>query len=166
MAVHIEIARPILLPGGVLLIPELGAYYLELEQDKHQLIGVNIPDTSRSSALLKAGLKWRGAVGCVEECPVQPWFGLAVTRELKDLPPQGPPLAFSHGIAGQRYTLFPKKGFVDSPAEFPNKWTAIASGGVDVRLGESNWWLSGSFVSRVNDEYRDVQGMVTLRLRI
>jgi hypothetical protein len=141
--------------GAAWLVPFAGARYLALTQDAHMLGGAiggaAIPEETRHSQLAFAGARVELRLRDDRNNLITPWLFGGVSHEYEDIPPMGPSVFITEGMAGNQYTLFPP-GMTNVPALFPGRTTQAFGAGVNVDFAKV-FTVNGGIYRELNAEF-------------
>jgi hypothetical protein len=137
--------------GPAWFVPFAGARYLALTQDAHMLGGAGIPEETRHSQLAFAGARVELRLRDDRNNVITPWLFGGVSHEYEDIPPMGPSVFITEGMAGNQYTLFPP-GMTNVPALFPGRTTQAVGAGVNMDFAKV-FTVNGGIYREFNTEF-------------
>ena len=137
--------------GPAWLVPFAGARYLALTQDAHMLGGAGIPEETRHSQLAFAGARVELRLRDERNNLITPWLFGGVSHEYENIPPMGPSVFITEGMAGNQYTLFPL-GMTNVPAVFPGRTTQTFGAGVNMDFAKV-FAVNGGIYREFNAEF-------------
>jgi hypothetical protein len=152
--------------GPAWFIPFVGARYLALTQDAHMLGpvgGAVIPEETRHSQLAFAAARLELRLRDERNNLITPWLFGGVSHEYEDIPPMGPSVFVTEGMAGNQYTLFPP-GMTNVPAIFPGRTTQTFGAGVNVDFAKV-FTVNGGIYREFNAEFASTTYQLGAALR-